>query len=702
MKAQRRLGLALSWPWITSAFLTDVAVLVLASHLSGARQTVTWWVGVAVAAVVTIAAVLTYRGITVASALARWVWDWSADMSDSSPDSVATLSPGCTPAIDHRRRFGRDVVGVREYQGHLVAVIAVAEPADPPSGQHQRQKVSPNTLPVAVVAAALRQFDVRLDAIDIVSMQKRHVSEAADPSSPQTVDDRPAGIERGTWLVLRMDPQQNVAAVAARDSVASTLAAVAERLAGDLDGRRCAARPLTADELAEVDTAVAAGLRPASIRPGWRHLKHFDGYAASFWVSPRDITCETLDRLSLADTDATVVTIRLTAAAGRAEVSAWVRYHSEERLGKDVWAGLNRLTGRQLAAVRASLAAPAPRPPLLVPARALRDHEQLAVRVGPTDVGATPQHPMRSAELSDDARRAAAVGARNADICAADRTPGTRHSGERIVAVMTAQPPLPLVPDGARPVGAAAAIVEDDDGGRVFLRGDLAYAWDAGDAAGRRFAAVSLTRIKAATQLQVAAAFAVNPATLRRWETRCRDAGVAGLRTQRKGPKRKSKLTPDTVAAIRRLRAGGASYRSVAATVGVSQGSVRNALRPIDTGTDADSDEPCAPTGSDNPLPQEQEQEPEVELGPEPKVDAGAEDDCPATAFAVMAAPPVMGAPVLADPVPRVGERVLARSGLITGAAPVLGLSRQQPVRTDRRSIGSKKAGSRQIITTGH
>ena len=33
MKAQRRLGRALSWPWITSAFLTDVAVLMLAIHL---------------------------------------------------------------------------------------------------------------------------------------------------------------------------------------------------------------------------------------------------------------------------------------------------------------------------------------------------------------------------------------------------------------------------------------------------------------------------------------------------------------------------------------------------------------------------------------------------------------------------------------------------------------------------------------------
>src|SRR5271166_2757368 len=113
MKAQRRLGLALSWPRVTSVFLIDVAVLVLASHFPRVPQTVAWWGGVAVAAVLTIAVVSTYRGITVGSALARWAWGWSApEMLDSSPDPQATLSPGCTPAIDHRRRFGRDVVGV--------------------------------------------------------------------------------------------------------------------------------------------------------------------------------------------------------------------------------------------------------------------------------------------------------------------------------------------------------------------------------------------------------------------------------------------------------------------------------------------------------------------------------------------------------------------------------------------------------------
>ena len=78
MKAQPRLGLARSWSWITSAFLLDAAVLILASQSPRAPQTVAWFVGVAVVAVVTIAFLLIYRGIMVASAVARWMWGGSA------------------------------------------------------------------------------------------------------------------------------------------------------------------------------------------------------------------------------------------------------------------------------------------------------------------------------------------------------------------------------------------------------------------------------------------------------------------------------------------------------------------------------------------------------------------------------------------------------------------------------------------------
>jgi len=198
------------------------------------------------------------------------------------------------------------------------------------------------------------------------------------------VSDQPASFVHRTWLVIRMNPQRNVEAVACRDSLASTLVAATERLAQDLNGSSCVARPLTADELAEVDSAVLADLQPTWSRPGWRYLKHFNGFATSFWLTPEDITTESLHELLATenpDIGATVLTIRLTTRAGRPQLSAWVRYHSGSQLPKGVWAGLNRLTGRQLAAVRASLPAPTTRPLLVVPSRELRRDDELVLAV---------------------------------------------------------------------------------------------------------------------------------------------------------------------------------------------------------------------------------------------------------------------------------------------------------------------------------
>jgi type VII secretion protein EccE len=240
-------------------------------------------------------------------------------------------------------------------------------------------------MPLEAVIEALRQFDVRLDSVDIVSVGTRAgskgVKSAVQDDFGAHGDRRPLE-ERKTWLVLRMDPLHNVQAVAARDSVASTVAAATERLAHDLDGRSCAARPLTADEIIDVDDAVLAGLQPAHIRPFWRYLKTPDGYVTSFWVSPADITSETLEELWLTDADVTVMTIRLIADGREADVAVWVRYHSHDRLRKETFSGLNRLTGRQLGAVAASLPAPTSRKPLPMPSRILDDGEGISVPVG--------------------------------------------------------------------------------------------------------------------------------------------------------------------------------------------------------------------------------------------------------------------------------------------------------------------------------
>jgi len=147
-----------------------------------------------------------------------------------------------------------------------------------------------------------------------------------------------------------------------------------------------------------------------------------------------------------------------------------------------------------------------------------------------------------------------------------------------MMGVMTTQQPLPLTPAGAVLIGDAAALVADDDGGRVFIRGELTFVWDAGDNLGMRLAAVQLVRTKAARALQVAAAFGITTVTLWRWRKELDATGVGGLAQDKRGPKGPSRLTPDVVVGIRSRRLGGASLRAIAAAVGVSTFSVRRAL----------------------------------------------------------------------------------------------------------------------------
>jgi transposase len=204
-----------------------------------------------------------------------------------------------------------------------------------------------------------------------------------------------------------------------------------------------------------------------------------------------------------------------------------------------------------------------------------------------------------------------------------------------MMARMLSQLPLPLLPAGAAEITPGVGFLSGDDGGLVTVHGLATFAWDAGDEAGRRLAAVQLVRLRAASQGQVAEAFGVDPATIWRWDQALAAEGVAGLVPARRGPKGASKLTLELVERITALDAAGATLREIAAATGVSTFSVRNALGRV-----ADGGRPAA-GGSGAPVAKDDEQ------------GQGA-------------------VPVLPDPVPRGGERVLARWGLLgEGAVPV-------------------------------
>lgn len=61
-----------------------------------------------------------------------------------------------------------------------------------------------------------------------------------------------------------------------------------------------------------------------------------------------------------------------------------------------------------------------------------------------------------------------------------------------MMAWMTAQPSLPTAPiaDTAS-IGAAVSLLQDAEGGKVFIHGQLAYVWGPGDEVTRRFAAAA-------------------------------------------------------------------------------------------------------------------------------------------------------------------------------------------------------------------
>ena len=213
------------------------------------------------------------------------------------------------------------------------------------------------------------------------------------------------------------------------------------------------------------------------------------------------------------------------------------------------------------------------------------------------------------------------------------------------------QLPLPWIPDGAAEVARGVGLESlPGGGGAVWVHGLMTFCWDGADEAGRRLAAVQLAELKAATQQQIADAFGIGIVTLWRWLDGYRRDGLAGLAAGKRGPKGPSKLTPELTGRIGELAAAGKSQAAIAAAAGVSTFAVRTALGRVPARRPAPG-APDAAAGGNT---------------------AGAGGEAAWTQDEL---------PVLPGPVPRDGERALARFGLLgEGAAPVFTAGARYPL----------------------
>src|SRR5271157_4470278 len=259
-----------------------------------------------------------------------------------------------------------------------------------------------------------------------------------------------------------------------------------------------------------------------------------------------------------------------------------------------------------------------------------------------------------------------------------------RLGGAVVAGSRLTQAVLPWLPGDAAEIAPGVGLLTlPEGGGQMWVHGMATFTWDAGDEAGRRLAAVQVTQLKAATQKQVASALGTDLATVWRWVSAYRENGLAGLLPARKGPRGPTKLTPELTAKINDLDAQGLGLEAIARQCGVSTFAVRTALGRIParprTAAPAEKQPAAGGTagegtdGAEDTAAGTADHDAADDAG-----DQGADQDQAADQDA--AAEDCAGQgdaaggllPVLPDAVPRDGERVLARFGLLgEGAAPV-------------------------------
>lgn len=385
MRAMFPAGVTLRWNRMLTAFV--VAVVIAWAGTRGLRGP--WALAVvAVAALLMLAVVLvTWRGAPLSTLL------WGR-MRRRRVDVTATAE-----SSDHRLRWTTTSAAIRADGYDLIAVVAVDGPSHAPSVLDHHQVKSAATLPVNVVADALRQFDVKLSGIDIVSAGNRRAPTSHHHHSDTytaIVGDHSAVGRRRTWCVLRLNSFDNAAAVASRDSVAATLSACAARLAAELSAHRCPARVVNGAELDDADAALLTGI-DSEVQSGWGGLSTPVGTVASYGVTAEEISTATLDRLWSPDTDATATTVQLRRGpGGDVRIGAMVRYLTAGPQHRAPLRGLNPLSGRHDLGLLSGLIHPGV-PPVLAPQRPLVDDEDLRAPIGATGiiVGTLPSgHPL--------------------------------------------------------------------------------------------------------------------------------------------------------------------------------------------------------------------------------------------------------------------------------------------------------------------
>jgi hypothetical protein len=144
---------------------------------------------------------------------------------------------------------------------------------------------------------------------------------------------------------------------------------------------------------------------------------------------------------------------------------------------------------------------------------------------------------------------------------------------------MPTQQALAVPPADAREINAVVAVLERDDQVAYFASGVPVFMHRSDDVVGQRVARVQLMALGLARQEELSTALQVNRTTLYRQQRKVQAHGVLGVVDGKRGPRGPHRVTADTRTRAEVLLAAGRSIRQTARELGVTEGAIRHAIR---------------------------------------------------------------------------------------------------------------------------
>lgn len=317
------------------------------------------WQGAAVGLVVALVLVVRGRGTTLPRLVGLRL-RFLLERRKRGRKHAGPAEPFDVPASDGT------LIGFRWDGRTLLSLLKIDENPQAMTVMEPGVTVSGAIVPVDALVECLRQFDITLDSIDVLSQGARshgHTEMAAVYDA--VLGPLPAIAQRTVWVAIRFDPSRCAEAVrrrgGGREGILRAATTATRRVANRLTEAGLGSRVQTASEIGQAVNQLSDGVNLASVEETWRTCQEGRFKLRSFAIKPAMLTTAGLGLVWTIPSYSTTVCLSLRRDADEVtQVRGLARFDTHDRARIHL-RGLNHLRGFQYSALASSL--PVPQPP---------------------------------------------------------------------------------------------------------------------------------------------------------------------------------------------------------------------------------------------------------------------------------------------------------------------------------------------------